>query len=125
MSAGRRVSYLTSVDFARLNDACTRITEAFGEGPYLVGSSMLGQDFRDVDVRSILPDEQFDELFGGREFFWSLFCIAVSEYLRALTGLPIDYQVQRLSVANEKHSGKGRNQMGMKGRLFAGGGDAT
>lgn len=119
-----RVSFLHGVDFMRLNDACIRITEAFGEHPYLVGSVTRSPDFRDVDVRSILADDDFDARFGEREFFWSLFCMAVSEYLRVATGLPVDFQVQRQSKS-EKYAGDVRCAMGFPARLFAGGGDAT
>ena len=126
--APRKFCYLSGVDLMRLNDACFRITEAFGEPPYLVGSVNENPEFRDVDVRSILPDGDFDSYFPkGTEFFRSLFCMAVSEYLRAATGLPVDYQVQRMSAANEKFPSNKhkRNALGMKGRLYAGGGDAA
>lgn len=121
----RKVCYLSGVDLMRLNDACARIREAFGHHPYLVGSVNEGPGWRDVDVRSILPDDEFDGFFGDKEFFWSLFCLAVSEYLRAATGLPVDYQAQKMSVANEKYPDGKRNALGMSARLYAGGGDAT
>ena len=82
------------------------------------------RDFRDVDLRTILADDEFDALFKDREF-WSLFCLAVSTYLSQVSGLPIDYQVQRMTQANEKFAGKTRNPMGHGFRLFAGGGDAV
>jgi hypothetical protein len=53
-----------------------------------------------------------------------LFCLGVSAYLSQVSGLPIDYQVQRQTQANEKHEGP-RNRMGRGFRNFAGGGDAT
>lgn len=125
MSENRKISYLTTIEFARLNYACAPITEAFGRPPYIVGSSVDKNDYRDVDVRSILPDEMFDAIFGqGRLFFWSLFCMGVTEYLTKVTGLPIDYQVQRMTEANEKFDGP-RNPIGTRSRPFAGGGDAT
>lgn len=120
----RAASYLTTASFARLNHACAVVTEALGHKPYLVGSAMETEEYRDVDVRSILPDEEWDELFGGRPFFWSLFCLSVSTYLSQVSGLPVDFQVQRMTEANAKHD-KPRNPIGTRGRLFAGGGDAT
>lgn len=120
-----RKCHLTGAELMRLNDACIRIYEAFGHSPYLVGSSGQRAGYRDVDVRSILPDDEFDAIFGGRLFFWSMFCLAVSEYLRAVTGLPVDYQVQRMTEANEKHPGGWRNPLGGRRRPYAGGGDAT
>ena len=118
-------SYLTTVDFARLNHGCLIVTEAFGWGStFLVGSVLEGDLFRDVDVRTILDDDEFDALFHGRVFFWSLVCLSIGTYLRQVTGLPIDYQIQRRTEANAKHSGP-RNPIGTKARPFAGGGDAT
>lgn len=121
----RKICHLYGVDLMRLNDACIRIREAFSHPPYLVGSANTSTEYRDVDVRTILSDEEFDELFGSNEHYWSLFCMAVSEYLRAATGLPVDYQVQRQSVANEKYPEGVRHPLGRSARLYAGGGDAT
>lgn len=109
----------------RLNDACIRIREAFGDDPWLVGSATYNDNWRDVDVRYVMDDVEFDALFKGREFFWSLFCLSVSEYLRAASGLPIDFQVQRASVALEKFKTHRRVALGYPMRLYAGGGDAT
>lgn len=121
--AERKVSYLTTADFARLNYACVIVTEALGQPPYLVGSSTSKEDWRDVDVRSILPDDEFDARFPSQPQ-WSLFCLGVTELLCRMTGLPVDYQVQRMSEANAKYHGP-RNPIGTRGRWFAGGGDAT
>ena len=38
--------------------------QAFGSICYLVGSATKRPDFRDVDVRMILDDEEFHALFG-------------------------------------------------------------
>ncbi len=122
-----RKSYLGTRDIANLNLACMPIKEAFGHPPYLVGSSTARADYRDVDVRLILPDEEFDAVFEHREFLWSILCWSISEWLAARTGLPIDFQIQRMTEANEKYPSFAthpRNPMGMRGREFAGGGDA-
>ena len=34
--------------------------DAFGETPYLVGSVLRGPGWRDVDVRMILPDDEYE-----------------------------------------------------------------
>lgn len=120
-----RMSYLSGSQLIVLNNACVPITEAFGHPPYLVGSVTERHDFRDVDVRSILPDDEFDAIFGGREFLWSLFCLSVSEYQSRITRLPVDFQVQRMTEANEKYGGIARNPLGTRARAYAGGGDAT
>lgn len=120
-----RMSHLTTAEFALLNDACIPITEAFGSPPYLVGSVAERADYRDVDLRVILTDEDFDHWFDGRVMLWSLVCRAIGHYLRDATGLLIDFQIQRMTEANAKHPTTGRNPMGMRSRPFAGGGDAT
>lgn len=121
-----RYSYLSTTAFARLNHACMLVTEGMGKHAYLVGSATERADFRDVDVRLILEDEEFDRRFGSGdgadEAFWGLFCLAVSSYLSTVSGLPVDFQVQRMTEANQKFA-KPRNPIGTKGRTFAGGGD--
>ncbi len=119
----RKTSYLPAYQLTLLNNACIPIVEAFGHHPYLVGSARQRPDFRDVDVRSILPDDEFDAIFTEREFFWSLVCLAISVYLSGVTGLPVDFQIQRQTEANEKFPGE-RSALGMRAREYAGGGDA-
>jgi hypothetical protein len=119
-----RKSFLSTLEFHRLEHACAIVAHGFhGKVPYLVGSSTDRSDYRDVDIRSILPDDEFDARFGSDIEFWGLFCLGVSAYLTQVSGLPIDYQVQRQSNANEKFKGKTRNPMGHGLRNFAGGGD--
>jgi hypothetical protein len=105
------------------------VTEAFDHPPYLVGSANSEDTFRDVDVRTILDDDEFDVIFGTRPKLWSMVCLAISVYLAEVTGLRVDYQVQRMTEANEKHD-RMRNPLGLivEGQLhrqFAGLGDAT
>jgi hypothetical protein len=127
----RRKSGLTTLDLHRLELACQPIWRAFG-ATYLVGTAQTGGKYRDVDVRTILRDEDFDRRFGfgteGKtdgEAFWALVCSAVGQMLQEQTGLPIDYQVQRMTEANERYSGQPRNPVGHANRVYAGGGDAT
>lgn len=119
-SKPHRSSYLPINKFTLLNNACIPITEAFGGYPYQVGSSLLRSDFRDVDVRTILMDEEFDALFYEKPMLWSLVCLSVSEYLSHAVGLPVDYQIQRASDANALESQTVRNPLGMKARPYAG-----
>ena len=87
------------------------IADAFGHCPYHVGSSATSKTWRDVDVRLILDDDRFAALFPGFanarhiDAWWSLLCAALSELGRARTGLPIDFQIQSMTEANEKYSG--------------------
>lgn len=120
-----RKSYLTTAQIAILNDACIPVAEAFDSHPYLVGSATERPDYRDVDLRLILADEDFDHWFQGRVMLWSLVCLTIGQHLRAVTGMPIDFQIQRRTEANEKHPTTHRHPMGMRARPFAGGGDAT
>lgn len=119
-----RKTHLTTLDLHRLDLACEPLTRAFGHWTYLVGSVTERADFRDVDVRTILPDIEFDRLFHGQSGVWEAFCLGIASWLGQQTGLPIDYQVQRMTEANAKHPGGFRNPLGT-GRHFAGGGDAT
>jgi len=121
----RRNGHLTTAEMHDLDRACELIDKGFGDIPYLVGSAMERGDFRDVDIRLILDDEKFDALFADRSpHLWDLLSIALGDYLRVRTGLPIDFQIQRMTEANEKHHGS-RNPLGIGVRRFAGGGDAT
>lgn len=86
--------------------------DAFGQPPYLVGSALIGITWRDVDVRIILDDEEYNSLFGCEKakperenVKWSAYCLAFSELGNRMTGLPIDFQVQRQSDANEQFKG--------------------
>lgn len=93
-------------------DAFAReVMDAFGERPYLVGTAAVGKEWRDVDVRLMLPDEQFDHLFPGHtkpdrgNAMWSLLCAALAELASQRAGLPVDFQIQRMSDANNRYKG--------------------
>lgn len=121
--------YLSTLELHELDEACAPFLSAFGEHPYLVGSASQTPHFRDVDVRLILADNEYDALFASRKGLWALLSRLGSTYLRSRTGLPIDFQVQRQSEANEKFGDLGRtprNPLGSRSLLdFAGGGDAA
>lgn len=118
---GRRVSrstYLLITDFERLEEWCQKAAVLFWRptpgylGMYLVGSVLERPDFRDVDLRVILSDEAFDSEYSNP--------VKVRYMNRALsiwgqreTGLPIDFQVQRMTEANEQYHGE-RNAMGIR-----------
>lgn len=121
----QRASYLTTAQFHRLNNECLPIARAFRGRTYLVGSSSERADFRDVDVRVILDDDEFDRRFGGNLFLWSLLCHSVSEVLTRAMEMQVDFQIQRRTEASENFGHLSRNPIGTRGRSFAGGGDAT
>lgn len=84
-----------------------------GEVAYHVGSSLLQKDgWRDVDVRLILDDAVYEKMgFGDPRFQhhnakWVSTCLAWSAFGKAMTGLPIDFQIQQRSLANAQYPGK-------------------
>lgn len=86
--------------------------DAFGETAYQVGSSIHGKTWRDVDIRIMLDDDEFDAMFPGctagynqQDAKWALICAAVSALAKAQTGLPVDFQFQRVSDANQRYAG--------------------
>lgn len=88
------------------------VRDAFGETPFLVGSALTKKTgWRDVDVRLILDDGEFERQVG--EFTrpmllnarWAALCLAFSTLGREMTGLPIDFQIQQQSHANETEKG--------------------
>ena len=111
----RRASYLSVPQQFALQHACRILTAAFGANTYQVGSSLTRSDYRDVDLRCILDDEEYDALLGGlscNQYRLDLLNAALSEWLQARTGLPIDFQFQRRTEANRDFDGA-RNFMGM------------
>lgn len=103
-----RASYLTVAQQFDLQHACRAAEVAFrdlGYGVFQVGSSLTRADWRDVDVRAILEDAKFDALFAGNETRLAFLNVAVSEWLQARTGLPVDFQFQRATDANKAFDG--------------------
>lgn len=103
--------YLTTTTYFKLDVACIPLWRAFQShgGVYLVGSVLRKPDWRDVDIRVILDDAEFDRLFPvtdkwGENAQWKIICISISHYLSSVTGLPIDFQIQRQTQANEQYS---------------------
>jgi hypothetical protein len=115
-------SYVGTPAIFHLELACKTLREAFGGfGPYLVGSSLERADWRDVDVRYLLSDDDFVKLFpnaetisGAWEFDprWLWLSTSIAERLKAQTGLPIDFQFQPISWANARHD-KPRHALGL------------
>lgn len=89
------------------------VTQAFGHVPYQVGSSLSPErTWRDVDVRLILPDDEYATLFGNPVAIgWAggpvvnMWDLAWSALGREMTGLPIDFQFQQQTLANRNHDG--------------------
>lgn len=129
-----RSHFLGAPQFFNLNQACAPIGDAYGNMVFLVGSSLRTRDYRDVDVRCLVEDAEFDRLFPGMAGWgnewtdarWSLLCSAISSWLSERTGLPIDFQFQRQTQANEQYPTREhrRNGLGFFIRPDTGGGAA-
>lgn len=91
------------------------VADYFGHPPYHVGSSLHSKDWRDVDVRLILPDDEFEAMFGRVKNTTNAKLAAVTLAFAALgkemTGLPVDFQIQPQSWANEQYGGQTRSAL--------------
>lgn len=90
---------------------------AFGEYPYLVGSALQRKDWRDIDVRLMLQDEEYERLGDPRHTDmsgkWHAFVLAFSALGKSMTGLPVDFQIQQQSRANEMFKDEPRCVLGI------------
>jgi hypothetical protein len=89
------------------------VWSAFGHPPYLVGSAllqMMGKSDRepnDIDVRVILPDDEYAAWGLGnpssphQNAKWCSLVMAYSELGARMTGLHIDFQIQQQTEANK------------------------
>lgn len=114
MSGDTRGTFLLMSDFERLEEWCRLVDVVFDHHTtYLVGSSNRTKDYRDVDLRCILPDAVFDRWWNDR-LKVRYVNRAISIWGQQETGLPIDFQVQRQSDANAQYPGEPRNPMGFR-----------
>jgi hypothetical protein len=118
-----RGCYVGSPALFLLSQACMVIAEGLGT-PYLVGSALQHRNFRDVDVRVILLDDDFYQRFPGArgkppmlDPLWSLLSSSVSVWLQQASGLPVDFQVQSQTQA-DRYPGA-RYPLGIYPHVFA------
>ena len=100
-------SYLTMTQSYNLSLACQSL-RSFGAGTYLVGSILEKPDYHDVDLRCILFDDEYDRMFGDKKVGRSQLAFlntAISEWFANRAGLPVDFQFQRMTEANEQFKG--------------------
>ncbi len=114
----QRATFVGAPQQFELNFAVRAVTEAFGYCCYQVGSSLEKRDFRDVDIRCILDDEDFDRMFLGWQHNHldariSLLNCAISLWLSTRSGLPVDFQFQRMTEANKTNPKGRRNAIGI------------
>ena len=116
-----RANYIPAPHYFNLSMACSLLVEAYGPHVYLVGSSLERRDYRDVDVRCILDDDDFDRHFPGAmsaanpslHALWSITCAAISLWLSQQSGLPIDFQIQRRTEINKQAGNTQRHPLGL------------
>ena len=91
------------------------VRDYFGHVPYHVGSSLKTKNWRDVDVRLILPDAEFERRFGRVQNTANVKLAAITLAFAALgkemTGLPIDFQIQPQSHANKAYGSEMRSAL--------------
>lgn len=91
--------------------------QVFGDTPYHVGSSVRSKKWRDVDVVVMMAPEKFYHWAGPQGMYgmrWKALCAAFSALGEQITGLPIDFKIQEVKWANEKHAKGGRSAIGMR-----------
>jgi len=115
-----KCDYIGAPKVFLLNQACHIINLAYGAfndpdnyGCFLVGSSLVKPDWRDVDIRMIMGDDLFKKEFTESDLRsfqhnakWSLVCSSTSMWLQKFTDLPVDFQIQPQSFANEHFKGQ-------------------
>ena len=116
----RKGIYIGAPACFALEEELRHVCEAFGvHACYIVGSVLECADWRDVDVRLILDDEEFAKVFPDagdhweHDARWLLLTVAISERLSKRTGLPVDFQFQPRTHANARHA-KARSAAGMR-----------
>jgi hypothetical protein len=90
-------------------------------GVFLVGSVTERPDFRDIDLRIIVPDDEYAAMFPNHARKL-LLDIAVSGLISKAAALPwpIDAQFQSFSEANsDENKGKERSPMGGRMQTYA------
>ena len=86
-----RATALSPTEMLRLDLWADAVFWTFDTHAYLVGSVLTRRDFRDVDVRVPLPDD--DPLFSDPDRLRFVH-VAVSSWAQQMTGLPVDFQFQ-------------------------------
>lgn len=108
----KRHHWLHITQHRMLNDWCCVVNEMFSSdatfGCYLVGGVLTDQHYSDVDIRLIMPDDIYAARYDDKKRKY--LNLAVSLWGQKVTGLPIDFQIQPQSLANERYPGAARRQ---------------
>lgn len=106
----KRATYLTQSGVRLLNDWGVNLRRMFGQYAYLVGSALTTADYRDVDVRLMLDDDDHFALASTIDLDDLNLCVSL--WGQQVTGLPIDFQVQHAETANQDFDGR-RHPLGL------------
>jgi len=100
MSDRKRGNYLSVTQVVALRDWAQGVHRMFPKDSpvYQVGSTLHRLDWRDVDVRLLMADKRYDRLVATLDV--GRLNYSVSLWGQQVTGLPIDFQVQRRTEAN-------------------------
>lgn len=95
------------------------VYQAFAAHAYIVGSALTRRDWRDVDVRVILPDDRFELLFGAATDWrtnprLAAVATAFAALANQMTGLPVDFGIDRMTEANEDPNANRRHPLGIQ-----------
>lgn len=101
--ANRRHTQLGPAEVRLLDDWGVALISAFPNavGVFLVGSSMIRKDWRDIDVRIMLHDQEFNAITAVMRP--RRLNLMLTLWGRQVTGLPIDCQVQAMTWANAQY----------------------
>lgn len=98
-----RATYLLQSDLHRLWQWAADVSRTFRfESVYLVGSALETKDYRDVDIRVMLDDDHPLWLAVLAQWLDD----GISVWGQTVTGLPIDFQLQRTNWANAEFDGR-------------------
>jgi hypothetical protein len=105
MNSNKRANYLTVSQYFNLRQVCRVVVLSFGHNIYLVGSVLEHKDWRDVDIRCMLWEPEYNKLIGENKVSLRFLNVAISEWISARTQLPIDFQFQKAEEANKEFHG--------------------
>ncbi len=113
-----------------LNKYCQPLITAFGSC-YLVGSSLTNPNFNDIDVRCIMPDDEFVRMFGengdytspfpySKNVRWLVICTTIASWLGSIFGpdlldsrIDLDFQIHTESYDNKEWSNRLKYPLGL------------
>lgn len=109
--AKSRATQLSVTERALLEDWARYLFPFLAETPFLVGSVLERPDYRDIDVRVILEDDRYAQLCELVDI--ERLGLLVSLWGQKVTGLPIDFQIQQMTAANDQFKSR-RHALGIK-----------